>query len=118
AAILRRIDAAGEILNVRAGDERLAVLPMCDPTERVLGLYLALKFRIVSNYLENPETATENLRELKPTVFGANSEAWERLHARITTLASNATAVQRSVHQWAINVGGKRGLAATLANIL
>ena len=43
----------------------------------------SLKHRIVSNYLENPETATENLREVKPTVFGADAEAWERLHARI-----------------------------------
>jgi long-chain acyl-CoA synthetase len=76
AEIMHLIGDAGGILGVRPGDERLAVLPMCDPTERVLGLYLALKHRIVSNYLENPETATENLREVKPTVFGADSEAW------------------------------------------
>ena len=59
AEVMRRITIEGESLGVRMGDERLAVLPMCDPTERVLGLYLSLKHRIVSNYLENPETATE-----------------------------------------------------------
>jgi long-chain acyl-CoA synthetase len=113
AEIMRRIEESGVTLGVRAGDERLAVLPMCDATERVLGFYLALKHRIVSNYLENPETATENLREVKPTVFGADCEAWERLHARTTALATNATGVQRMLYQWAVGGGG-----GVLANVL
>ena len=118
AEIMHLIADAGAILAVRSGDERLAVLPMCDPTERVLGLYLALKHRIVSNYLENPETATENLREVKPTVFGADCEAWERLHARITVQSEGATGVQKMLYRWAIEAGPYAGLAATLANLL
>ncbi len=118
AEIMRQIETAGAELGVRSGDERLAVLPMCDPTERVLGLYLALKHRIVSNYLENPETASEDLREVKPTVFGADSEAWERLHARITVLAESATGAQKMLYRWAIGAGGGGGLMGTLANLL
>jgi long-chain acyl-CoA synthetase len=91
---------------------------MCDATERVLGLYLALKYRIVSNYLENPETATENLREVKPTVFGADTEAWERLHARIVELAGSATATQKLLYNWAIGAGGGGGVRGALANFL
>jgi long-chain acyl-CoA synthetase len=116
AEIMRLIDDAGGTLGVRAGDERLAVLPMCDPTERILGLYLSLKHRIVSNYLENPETATENLREVKPTVFGADTEAWVRLHARTTAQMEGATGVQKTLYQWAIAAGG--GLTGALANVL
>jgi long-chain acyl-CoA synthetase len=91
---------------------------MCDPVERVLGLYLALKHRIVSNYLENPETATENLREVRPTVFGADTEAWERLHARIVALAANATTTQRLLYNWALRVGADGGMMGALANVL
>jgi len=118
ADIMGQLDKAGEELGLRAGDERLAVLPMCDPTERVLGLYLALKHRIVSNYLENPETATENLREVKPTVFGADSEAWERLHARTTALAGSATGAQKLLYHWAIGAGAGGGLLGSLANLM
>lgn len=118
AEIMRLIEDAGVALGVQAGDERLAVLPMGDPTERVLGLYLSLKHRIISNYLENPETATENLREVKPTVFGANNEAWERLHARIVSLAENATSVQKLLYRWAIKAGARGGGSASLANFL
>jgi long-chain acyl-CoA synthetase len=118
AEIMRLIDETGGTFGVRAGDERLVVLPMSDPTERVLGLYLALKHRIVSNYLENPETATENLCEVKPTVFGANAEAWERLHARITAQSEGAIGVQKALYQWAIGAGAGGGLLAALANLL
>jgi long-chain acyl-CoA synthetase len=118
ADLMHAVDDAGQKLGVRHGDERLAVLPMSDPTERILGLYLALKFRIVSNYLENPETATENLREVKPTIFGANVEAWERLHARITYLASAATGPQRLLYFWAIGASPRGGLMGALANFL
>jgi long-chain acyl-CoA synthetase len=118
AEIMRQIETTGDMLDVRAGDERLAVLPMCDPVERVLGLYLALKHRIVSNYLENPETATENLREVRPTVFGADTEAWERLHARIVALAANATTTQRLLYNWALRVGADGGMMGALANVL
>jgi long-chain acyl-CoA synthetase len=118
AEILRLIEETGVSLGVQAGDERLVVLPMADPTERVLGLYLSLKHRIVSNYLENPETATENLREVKPTVFGADSEAWERLRARIDALSEGANSVQKAAYRWAIAAGGRSGLSGTLANFL
>jgi long-chain acyl-CoA synthetase len=118
AEILRLIEETGATFGVRAGDERLVVLPMCDPTERVLGLYLALKHRIVSNYLENPETATENLCEVKPTVFGADAEAWERLHARITAQSEGAIGFQKALYQWAVGAGAGGGLMATLANLL
>jgi long-chain acyl-CoA synthetase len=116
AEIMRLIEETGGTFGVHHGDERLAVLPMCDPTERILGLYLALKHRIISNYLENPETATENLREVKPTVFGADCEAWERLHALISTQSDGATRVQKMLYQWAIAAGG--GVMGVLANRL
>lgn len=111
--IIRQIDAAAATLGIQAGDERLAVLPMSDPAERIHGLYLSLKHRVVSDYLENPETATENLREVKPTIFGADVEAWERLHGRITALADAATPVHKALYRWAINSGG-----GGLANLL
>ena len=118
AEILRQVEETGRALDLKAGDERLAVLPMSDPAERILGLYLALKYRIVGNYLENPETATENLREVKPTVLGANTEAWERLHGRATAQAEAATGLQKALYRWAIGAGARGGPMGALANLL
>ncbi len=111
AEVLAKIAEASKTLGVRSGDERLAVLPMSDPLERIHGLYLALSAGIVSNYLESPETARENLQELKPTLLGADAEAWTRLHARIAAAAAAATALQRGLYKWAIGAGSGNALA-------
>ena len=111
ADVLAMVKAGRDRLGVQSGDERLAVLPMSDQAERVLGLYLALDAGIVSNYLESSETGRENLQEVKPTLFGADAEAWTRLHARITAAADGATAVHRMLYRWAIAAGSGNALA-------
>ena len=114
ADVLAMVAAAKQELGAQAGDERLAVLPMSDPLERIYGLYLALDAGIVSNYLESPETARENLQQLQPTIFGADTEAWTRLHARIAGAAAAATGVQRILYNWAIGAGHGNPLANVL----
>jgi len=113
--VMHLVANARERLGVRAGDERLAVLPMADVMEHVLGLYLSLDARIIGNYLESPETATENLQQVQPSVFGADAEAWERLCGRITAAANAATPLQRMLYRWALNPGR---IGGSLADVL
>ncbi|MGE0419474.1 MAG: AMP-binding protein [Acetobacteraceae bacterium] len=116
--VMHLVTGAQAQLGVRDGDERLAILPMSDVTERILGLYVGLAAGVISNYLESPETAVENLQQLQPTVLGANAEAWERLHARITAAADGATRLQKALYRWAIAAGEAGGLSSALANML
>jgi long-chain acyl-CoA synthetase len=115
---LHLVADAVAMLGPRAGDERLVVLPMSHVMERVLGLYLALHSRIVSNYLESPATLPENLQELQPTVLGADPQTWERLHARANQTAAGATRLQRAAYRWAIGAGQGGGPFAMLARWL
>jgi len=116
--LMHLLGSAGSELGLRPGDERLAVLPMSTLMEHVFGLHLALQTRTISNYLENPETAIENLQEVQPTVFGADAEAWTRLNERITRAAAGATPVQRTLYRWALRAGGRGGVSAGLAHLL
>jgi long-chain acyl-CoA synthetase len=116
--VARMIGGAGARLMLRQRDERLAVLRMSDVTERIWGLYLALGTGCVSNYLESPETAIENLQELQPTVLGADAEAWAHLHARATRSATVATPVQRLAYKWALKAGRHGGVSAAMAGPL
>jgi len=114
---LHLIANARSLLPLRAGDERLALLPMCHVMERVLGLYLSLDARIVSNYLENPDTAIENLQEVQPTVLATDPHIWQLLHGRISNAAAGATPLQRMLYQWALAAGERGGLVASLARV-
>jgi long-chain acyl-CoA synthetase len=102
-------------LPLRSNDERLALLPMSEVMERVLGLYLSLEARVISNYLENPDTAVENLQELQPTVLATDARIWQMLRDRIEAAATSATHLQRLLYRWAMAVAARRGPAAWLA---
>jgi long-chain acyl-CoA synthetase len=105
------------LLGVQPGVERLALLPMCHVMERVLGLYLALDARVVSNYLENPDTVTENLQEVQPTMLGTDPQVWERLHARASSASADATRLQRLLYHGAIAAAQRGGLQAAVARL-
>jgi long-chain acyl-CoA synthetase len=114
---LHLIANARSLLPLRAGDERLALLPMCHVVERVLGLYLSLDARVISNYLENPDTAIENLQELQPTVLATDPRIWQLLHGRISNGAAGATVLQRMLYRLAIAAGARGGTVASLARL-
>lgn len=115
---LEEIARARTVLNLRAGEERLAILSMADPMERLLGFYLALETLTVSNYLEGPETAVENLQELQPTVLAADAEIWRRMMARVEAAAARATRLQRTLYRWALAASERGGPIAALARAL
>jgi long-chain acyl-CoA synthetase len=103
--VLKQVAAGASLLGQRAGDERLAFLPMPHFMERVLGIYQALYARTVSNYVESAESVGENLREVMPSVFCAPPRVWEQLYAAVTVAASEATFLQRVLFNWAIRGG-------------
>jgi long-chain acyl-CoA synthetase len=116
--VLWRVSDTVARLGLRAGDERVALLPMADPLERICGLYCALDANVISNYLENPDTVIENLQEVQPTVLGADAAVWARLHDRIARAASGATLVQRGLYRWAMGAGRRGGAQSALARLV
>jgi long-chain acyl-CoA synthetase len=103
--LLHLVEATTTQLGARTVDERVAFLPMSGMMERALGLYAALITRTVSNYLENAETLTENIREVRPTVLGAPPSVWALFRSRIVAEAAGASWLQRTLYRWAISVG-------------
>ena len=47
----------------------MGFLPLCHIAERLGGEYHALYSGALLNFVENPETVPENVREIAPTVF-------------------------------------------------
>jgi long-chain acyl-CoA synthetase len=116
--LVHMVGAARTQLPIRQTDERLVVLRLSDITERVWGLYLALEAGCISHYPEGPDTIIENLRELQPTVFGADADVWEHMHTLATARAKAATATQRLVYDWGLRAGRLGGTKGRLADLL
>jgi len=86
-------------------DERMCFLPLCHVAERLGGEFFAIYTGAKLNFVENPDTVPENVREIAPTVFTAVPRVWEKFYSAVTIALSEAGAAQQAVYRWAIGVG-------------
>src|SRR5436305_5664034 len=96
-----------EAFQQHADDERMCFLPLCHVAERVVGVYTALLTGTRLNFVENPETVPENVREIAPTVFGAVPRIVEKFYSVVTIRVREATRFAQLAYKFAIGVGTK-----------
>jgi long-chain acyl-CoA synthetase len=87
------------------GGERVAFLPLCHIAERMIGEYVPIMRSSVVNFVENPETVFENLREVQPHVFFAVPRVWEKIYSQVRISLSEAGKLQQVAYGWALSVG-------------
>jgi long-chain acyl-CoA synthetase len=86
-------------------DERMCFLPLCHIAERMGGEYFSLYTGSILNFVENPETIPENVREIAPTVFTAVPRVWEKFYSGVMIALKEAGVVQQAAYAWGIGVG-------------
>ncbi|MFZ3127023.1 MAG: long-chain fatty acid--CoA ligase [Rhodoferax sp.] len=86
-------------------DERMCFLPLCHIAERMGGEYFALYTGAMLNFVENPETIPENVREIAPTVFTAVPRVWEKFYSGVMIALKEAGFIQQAAYAWGIGVG-------------
>lgn len=86
-------------------DERMCFLPLCHIAERMGGEYFGLYTGAKLNFVENPETIPENVREIAPTVFTAVPRVWEKFYSGVMIGLKEAGFIQQAAYGWAIGVG-------------
>lgn len=86
-------------------DECMCFLPLCHIAERMGGEYFSLYTGAVLNFVENPDTVAENVREIAPTVFTAVPRVWEKFYSAVMLSLRESGKLQQAAYQWAIGVG-------------
>ena len=86
-------------------DERMCFLPLCHIAERMGGEYFALFTGAKLNFVENPETIPENVREIAPTTFTAVPRVWEKFYSGVMIALKESSPLQRAAYAWSIGVG-------------
>jgi long-chain acyl-CoA synthetase len=86
-------------------DQRMCFLPLCHVAERLGGEYFAMYTGSVLNFVENPDTVPENVREIAPTVFTAVPRVWEKFYSAVLIALKEASPLQQAIYAWAIGVG-------------
>ena len=88
-------------------DERMCFLPLCHIAERMGGEYHAMYTGAKLNFVENPETIPENVREIAPTVFTAVPRVWEKFYSGVMISLKESGSIQQAAYGWGIGVGSE-----------
>ncbi len=86
-------------------DERMCFLPLCHIAERMGGQYFAMYTGSKLNFVENPDTVPDNVREISPTVFTAVPRVWEKFYSSVTIAVKEAGKLQQVAYAWSIKAG-------------
>jgi long-chain acyl-CoA synthetase len=103
--ILQSVRSFNMVIAQDEDDERMCFLPLCHVAERNGGAYFALYTGTTLNFVENPETIPENVREIAPTVFVAVPRVWEKFYSGVSIALKESNAFEQWAYKLAIGVG-------------
>ena len=89
-------------------DEVMSFLPLCHVFEQLFSVMGHITHGFVVNFIESPDTVTDNMIEISPTVGYAVPRIWEKYYSAIYIKMSDATWFKRMVFYGALKIGRKR----------
>ncbi len=104
-ALVYTVRGYNTLISRSESDESMCFLPLCHIAERVGGEYFSLYTGCKLNFVENPETVPENVREIAPTVFTAVPRVWEKFYSGVMIALKESSRLQQLLYGWAIGVG-------------
>ena len=93
---------------IHTADEVLSFLPLCHIFERLFSVFVHITYAYTVNFVEKPDTVTDNMVEVSPTLGYAVPRIWEKYYSAIMIKMADATWFKRLVFKAAMRVGGAR----------
>jgi len=89
-------------------DEVMSFLPLCHVFEQLFSVLGHITHGFTVNFIESPDTVTDNMIEISPTVGYAVPRIWEKYYSAIYIKMSDATWLKRILFFLALKVGRRR----------
>ncbi len=89
-------------------DEVMSFLPLCHIFERLFSVFAHITYGYIVNFIESPDTVTDNMSEISPTVGYAVPRIWEKYLSAVYIKMSDATWFKRVVFGAALRIGKAR----------
>jgi long-chain acyl-CoA synthetase len=71
----------------------------------MIGEFIPIERGSVVNFVENPDTVFEDLREVRPHLFFAVPRVWEKIYSQVAIGLREADKLQQAAYGWALGVG-------------
>jgi len=90
---------------IRPGGEYLTFLSLAWSADQGIGAALGLLVPLVVNFPEEPETVTENIREVAPEILFVGPMQWEGFYKMVESRMLDANWLQRSFYKMFMDIG-------------
>jgi len=95
-------------VSLKEKDEVMSFLPLCHIFEQLFSVLGHMTRGFIVNFVETPETVSDNMIEISPTVGYAVPRIWEKYYSFIIIRMSDATWFKKAVFHTALKIGRKR----------
>ncbi|HVE60151.1 MAG TPA: long-chain fatty acid--CoA ligase [Pyrinomonadaceae bacterium] len=102
--IISNVIDAGEKYSFSEKDVPLSVLPLSHVFERG-AMYLYIFNGMAVYYAESIDKVSENLREVRPTIFVGVPRIFEKVYAKAKLMAAKSSPLKEKIFDWAIEIG-------------
>lgn len=102
--IISNVIDAGEKYNFSEKDVPLSVLPLSHVFERG-AMYLYIFNGMGVYYAESIDKVSENLREVRPTMFVGVPRIFEKVYSKAKLMAAQSSSLREKIFDWAIEIG-------------
>lgn len=86
-------------------DIGLSFLPMAHVAERILAFYGRINHGTATAYASSVPAVLDELKEVRPTIFGSVPRIFEKAYARIQSEVNKAPPTKQKLFRWAESVG-------------
>jgi long-chain acyl-CoA synthetase len=104
--IASNVSATSDMLPMGPTDSSLSFLPLSHIFERMVD-YLLFACGVSIAYVENLDTISANMQEVRPTIVVSVPRIYEKIYARVTDTAMRAGGAKRTIFEWALKVGDR-----------
>lgn len=98
------LDSAPRIPFADSGSVALSFLPICHIFERVI-LYIYQYYSVSIYFAESIDKLSENINEVKPTVFSVVPRLLEKVYDKIYAKGNDLSGIKKKLFFWAIDLG-------------
>lgn len=103
--MISMVRGLSQILDFRAGDSVVSVLPLCHIAERMFSLIFPMHVGYTVNFAESVNTLQEDMKEISPTAFLNVPRIWEKMHSNIMIRMQDAFFFKRWVFKTMVTIG-------------
>lgn len=99
--IASNVTASLEVLDLTPGQECLSFLPLSHIFERMVGHYTMLSAGVIINYATNFDSVAAEIIEVRPHLLASVPRLYEKIYARVQSMAVAGGSLRRSIFEWA-----------------